>query len=98
MTTSNEFPVSPGPVWSMPPQGNAFVTVSDAQPPAATESAAVVTDALLNSAQTAEILGITQNNLRQMVHKKKILPVSREGRRSMFSRAEVEDLAKRRGK
>lgn len=90
MTQSNEFP------------GNVFVARNYPAPQAPTVTydppQTVVTDEMIDSAKAAEILGITTNNLRQMVHKKRLVVASREGRRSMFRRSDVEALAARRGK
>lgn len=44
----------------------------------------------------AQMLGVTINNLRQLVHKKKLTILRYEKRRSMFSRAEVEELKHQR--
>jgi hypothetical protein len=40
----------------------------------------------------AQMLGVTINNLRQLVHKKQLTILRYQKRRSMFSRAEVEGL------
>ena len=52
----------------------------------------------VDSVEAATILGVTANNLRQMVHKRQISPVGKRGRRTIFNRADVEDLAARRRK
>lgn len=52
----------------------------------------------VDSVEAAVILGVTANNLRQMVHKKQITPVGKQGRRTVFNRSDVEDLAGRRRK
>ena len=44
------------------------------------------------SASVALMLGITPNNLRQMVFKKKLTPVGKQGRKNLFARTEVEQL------
>lgn len=54
--------------------------------------------AQVDSVEAAVILGVTANNLRQMVHKRQISPVGKRGRRTIFNRADVEDLAARRRK
>lgn len=51
---------------------------------------------LLDSKQTAERLGVTVNNLRQMVFKGKLQPVQREGKRLMFDSLTVNLLAEQR--
>lgn len=55
-------------------------------------------DPQVDSVEAAALLGVTANNLRQMVHKKQISPVGKRGRRTIFNRADVEDLAERRRK
>lgn len=83
------------------PFGNVFVKYHDA------DNEAVVTDpqetpandlepGLVDSVTAAEILGVTGNNLRQLVHKKSLTPVGRRHRRTVFEREEVEALAARR--
>lgn len=72
---------------------NAFVTVgasSFPEPPAPPTIA--VTDTV-DSLLAAGILGVTPNNLRQIVHKKQLIPVGKAGRRTIFRRADVEALA-----
>lgn len=54
--------------------------------------------AQVDSVEAAAILGVTANNLRQMVHKRQISPVGKRGRRTIFNRSDVEDLAARRRK
>lgn len=54
--------------------------------------------AQVDSVEAAAILGVTANNLRQMVHKRQISPVGKRGRRTIFNRVDVEDLAARRRK
>lgn len=54
--------------------------------------------AQVDSVEAAAILGVTANNLRQMVHKRQISPVGKRGRRTIFNRADVEDLAALRRK
>ena len=46
---------------------------------------------VINSEQAAELLGITKNNLRQLVYRKLLVPVGKQKRRSLFN---VEDVAK----
>jgi excisionase family DNA binding protein len=62
------------------------------------EAVAVDAGAQVDSVEAAAILGVTANNLRQMVHKGQISPVGKRGRRTIFNRADVEDLAARRRK
>jgi hypothetical protein len=45
----------------------------------------------IDSEQAAELLGITKNNLRQLVYRKLLVPVGKQKRRSLFN---VEDVAK----
>jgi hypothetical protein len=52
----------------------------------------------VDSVEAAAILGVTANNLRQMVHKRQIVPAGKRGRRTIFNRADVEGLAERRRK
>jgi hypothetical protein len=52
----------------------------------------------VDSLEAAGILTVTENNLRQMVHKKQLTPVGKRGRRTLFDRAEVTALAERRRK
>jgi DNA-binding transcriptional MerR regulator len=46
---------------------------------------------VINSEQAAELLGISKNNLRQLVYRKLLVPVGKQKRRSLFN---VEDVAK----
>jgi hypothetical protein len=43
----------------------------------------------IDSTAVATILGITPNNLRQLVHRKMLMPVGRQKRRSMFNYDDV---------
>jgi hypothetical protein len=52
----------------------------------------------VDSVEAAAILGVTANNLRQMVHKRQIIPAGKRGRRTVFMRADVEALRERRSK
>jgi len=52
----------------------------------------------VDSVEAAAILGVTANNLRQMVHKGQIIPVGTRGRRTIFNRPDVEALRERRSK
>jgi DNA-binding transcriptional MerR regulator len=47
-------------------------------------------DNVIDSVQAAEILGIKANHLRQLVHKKVLVPVGKEKRRSLFNVTDVE--------
>ena len=75
---------------------NVFVTTSAAQPTVTwnAEQPEPVQEAsdTITSQQASILLGVTQNNLRQMVFKKKLVPVGRDGRKNLFSRADVEAL------
>lgn len=82
---SNEFPT------------NAFVAPHSPTPPAPVEAAAPVTQDTVDSLDAAAILRVTPNNLRQIVHKKQLLPVGKRGRRTLFNRSDVEALAAARG-
>jgi DNA-binding transcriptional MerR regulator len=46
---------------------------------------------VIDSDKAAELLGITKNNLRQLVYRKLLVPVGKQKRRSLFN---VEDVAK----
>jgi DNA-binding transcriptional MerR regulator len=46
---------------------------------------------IINSEQAAELLGISKNNLRQLVYRKLLVPVGKQKRRSLFN---VEDVEK----
>lgn len=48
-------------------------------------------DNVIDSEQVAEMLGITKNNLRQLVYRKLLVPVGKQKRRSLFN---VEDVVK----
>lgn len=50
------------------------------------------TGGLIDSHTVAQLLGITNNNLRQMVNKKKLVVMGRQSRRSLFSFDDVEEL------
>lgn len=49
-----------------------------------------VSDDIVDSVTAAEYLGITPNNLRQFVHRKLLVPVGKEKRRSLFKMADVQ--------
>jgi DNA-binding transcriptional MerR regulator len=46
---------------------------------------------IVDSEQAAELLGISKNNLRQLVYRKLLVPVGKQKRRSLFN---VEDVEK----
>lgn len=48
-----------------------------------------MTEEIVDSVTAAEMLGITQNNLRQLVFRKLLIPVGKEKRRSLFRLADV---------
>ena len=50
----------------------------------------MVTDGLISAAETAELLGITMNNLRQIQHRKTIVWVEKLGRNVYYNREDVE--------
>lgn len=52
----------------------------------------------LDSVEVANYLGITTNNLRQMVFKKKLVPSGKKGRRLAFNKSDVIAFAERRNK
>ena len=53
---------------------------------------------LLTSRETAQMLGITENNLRQLVFKKRITPAARKGRTNYFHPLDIESFATTRAK
>lgn len=83
-TISNEFPT------------NVFVAPHNPEPPVIAE--AVSSSDTVDSVEAASILGITPNNLRQIVHKKQLVAVGKKGRRTVFNRSDVVALAESRGK
>jgi phage antirepressor YoqD-like protein len=56
----------------------------------------MVTDGLVSAAETAEILGITMNNLRQIQHRKTITWVEKSGRNVYYKREDVEAYKSKR--
>jgi phage antirepressor YoqD-like protein len=50
----------------------------------------VVDDGLISAAETAEILSINMNNLRQIQHRKTIMWVQKVGRNVYYRRNDVE--------
>lgn len=91
---SNEFPGNVFVSRNYPPPQHTYeapsVTVT------ASESVTVAGD-YVDSTMAAEMLGITTNNLRQMVHKGRLVPAWKEGRKNMFSHADVVALKDKRG-
>lgn len=80
-------------------EGNVTVYVGDQAPSVSvTASDSISAGDLIDSDQAASILKITTNNLRQMVHKGRLVPQGKDGRRNLFSRAAVMELAQSRGK
>lgn len=51
-----------------------------------------VSDDVIDSVQAAEYLGITANNLRQLVFRKVLVPVGKQKRRSLFTMADVQRM------
>jgi phage antirepressor YoqD-like protein len=59
----------------------------------------MVEEGLISAAETAEMLGITMNNLRQIQHRKTITWVEKSGRNVYYRRTDVEAyLAKRQAR
>jgi phage antirepressor YoqD-like protein len=56
----------------------------------------MVTDGLISAAETAQILGITMNNLRQIQHRKTITWVEKSGRNVYYKREDVETYKAKR--
>lgn len=54
-------------------------------------------DGEVDSKSAAEILGVTLNNLRQIVHKKQLTVTRRDKRRAYFRSSEVHELKRVRG-
>ena len=52
---------------------------------------------IIDSEVSAMLLGISTNNLRQLVHRKQLVPVGRQKRRSQFLLEEVLALKTQRG-
>lgn len=101
---NNEFPGNVFVARNYPPpmntENNVSVQVGDTVTPTidVTASDMVKTGDLIDSSAAAELLGITTNNLRQMVHKGRLTVAGREGRRNMFSRDSVNKLRDTRNK
>jgi hypothetical protein len=59
----------------------------------------MVNEDLVSAAETAEILGITMNNLRQIQHRKSLVWVQKAGRNVYYKREDVMNYkAKRDGR
>lgn len=84
-TMSNDFPTN---VFVAPHNPTPPPTVVLSEPGAGTSAPDVI-----DSLDAAAILTVTSNNLRQIVHKKQLIPVGKRGRRTLFNRADVEALA-----
>jgi phage antirepressor YoqD-like protein len=56
----------------------------------------MVTDGLVSASETAQILGITMNNLRQIQHRKTITWVEKSGRNVYYKREDVEAYKSKR--
>lgn len=101
---SNEFPGNVFVSRHYPPPQAASdtyeVSTSTASEPSVTVTASesVNVGDLIDSSAAAEMLGVTSNNLRQMVHKGRLTVASKNGRKNMFSRAAVTQLREQRSK
>lgn len=83
--TSNDFPT------------NVFVAPANYTPePTVTATPSIADE--MDSVEVANYLGITTNNLRQMVFKKKLVPSGKKGRRLVFNKANVIAFAEGRAK
>jgi hypothetical protein len=96
VTMSNEFP-SVAFVDSPNLRDQITHAVAEAVAPAPVQEP-VPDSGQVDSVEAAAILGVTANNLRQMVHKGQIIPVGKQGRRTIFNRPDVEALRERRSK
>ena len=56
----------------------------------------MVTDGLISAAETAQMLGITMNNLRQIQHRKTITWVEKSGRNVYYRKTDVENYVVKR--
>lgn len=56
----------------------------------------VLEDGLISAAETAEMLGINMNNLRQIQHRKTITWVEKSGRNVYYKRDDVEAYKSKR--
>ena len=53
-------------------------------------------DTLIDAATAANILGVNLNHLRQLVFKKKLVVVERQGRKTFYNRTSVVELREKR--
>lgn len=83
--TSNDFPT------------NVFVAPANYMPEPTVTVEPDISD-VMDSIEVATYLGITTNNLRQMVFKKKLVPSGKKGRRLVFNKADVVAFAEGRKK
>lgn len=83
--TSNDFPT------------NVFVAPANYTPEPTVTVEPDISD-VMDSIEVAAYLGITTNNLRQMVFKKKLVPSGKKGRRLVFNKADVVAFAEGRKK
>jgi phage antirepressor YoqD-like protein len=56
----------------------------------------MVEEGLISAAETAQMLGITMNNLRQIQHRKTISWVEKSGRNVYYRRTDVETYLSKR--
>jgi hypothetical protein len=54
----------------------------------------MVNEDLVSAAETAEILGITMNNLRQIQHRKTLVWVQKAGRNVYYKREDASDFTR----
>ena len=83
--TSNDFPT------------NVFVAPANYAPEPTVAVTPKISDHM-DSVEVASYLGITTNNLRQMVFKKKLVPAGKNGRRLVFNKSDVIAFAESRNK
>lgn len=95
--SSNEFPGNVFVSRQYPPPQTGDASVSEPSV-TVTASESVNVGDLIDAATAADILGVKTNNLRQMVHKGRLVPVSKQGRKNMFARAAVMELRDKRSK
>lgn len=58
--------------------------------------AAALQIAVVDSVEACGILGVTANHLRQLVFRRRLVPVGKRGRRLLFAHGDVEALRKDR--
>ncbi len=56
----------------------------------------MVTEGLISATETAQMLGITMNNLRQIQHRKTITWVEKSGRNVYYRKTDVENYVVKR--